>query len=89
MTDEDLSIMKGGNKIHMNEHRDWEKERGCEVFKIPVQVISHQDINNCIKRLPNWTKEEWTSGFRGSCAMKPKNKKWKEQVINIYKEMVS
>jgi hypothetical protein len=73
----------------MKEHREWEKEWECEVFKIPVQILAIRDMNKCIKRLPNWTKEEWTSGFRGSCAMKPKNKKWKEQVITIYKEMES
>ena len=89
MTEEDLRILKGRDKVKVKEHREWEKTTGCEIIIIPVDIISHCDMNKCIKRLPNWTKEEWTSGFRGSCAMKPKNKKWKEQVITIYKEMVT
>ena len=89
MTEEDLHVLKGGDKVQIKEHLEWEKEKDCEIIVIPVQIISHCDINNCIKRLPNWTKEEWASGFRGSCAMKPKNKKWKEQVIRMYSEMKS
>jgi len=87
ITDEELSILKCGDKEEIKGHRDWEKRENCEVFKIPVQILSYRDMNNCIKGLPGWVKEDWTSGFRGPYAMKPKNNKWKNQVIAMYEEM--
>ena len=85
LTEDDLTIFKRGDKKAIKEHLEWEKETNCSILKISVQYLSHCPMNNCIHELDGF--QGWTSGFRGPCAMRPKNKKWKEQVIGMYLEM--
>ena len=86
---DDLKIFKCGDEQQIKGHLEWEKkETYCCGLKIPVKFLSHMQANNCIQGLDGHN-ESWTSGFRGSCAIKPKNKKWKDQVIGMYLEMIS
>ena len=79
---------------------DYEKIDG-QNFKVDLEISFHlntfdDDINksidyidlyNCIKRQPDWTNDDWTSGFRGSNTILPTHSRWKEQVIKMYKCM--
>ena len=58
-----------------------------KTIKIPVEFLSHIDMNKCItsKDIPSIT--EWTSGLRGSSCMKPSKQEWNKQVIEMYKYM--
>lgn len=68
-------------------HLEWEARENCRIIKIPVEFLAYTDLNKCIKRMEGWQKEEWTMGYRGSNSMLPKNKRWKEQVMKMYKNM--
>ena len=71
----------------VKEHLEWEKNCNCRIIKIPVEFLSVTKLDNCIRRIKGWNTDEWTSGFRGPNAILPKHDKWKEQVIEMYKEM--
>jgi len=85
-TDKDKLIFKGNNQSEYEAHKAWELTQDCVFIKIPVKFLSHQNKNKCIKGLEGWD-EDWTSGLRGTSAMRPTNKKWKDQVIAMYEEM--
>jgi cold shock CspA family protein len=68
-------------------HLEWENRENCRIIKIPVEFLAYTDLNKCIKRMEGWSKEDWTSGFRGPNAISPKHPRWKEQVMKIYKNM--
>jgi cold shock CspA family protein len=93
---EECSLMnKDDLKIHYPEkndediknHLEWEKRENSRIIKIPVEFLAYTDLNKCIKRMEGWQKEDWTMGYRGSNSMLPKNKRWKEQVMKMYKNM--
>ena len=86
ITDSDLKIWHSDEEGRKG-HRDWEKSSGCRIIKIPVEFLSVTKLDNCIRRIKGWNTDEWTSGFRGPNAILPKHDKWKEQVIEMYKEM--
>ena len=69
------------------EHLEWEKRENCRIIKIPVEFLAYTDLDKCISRMEGWQKEDWTSGFRGPNAISPKNTRWKEQVMKMYKKM--
>lgn len=71
----------------INSHLEWEKRENSCVIKIPVEFLSYTKLDECIKRFEGWSKEDWTSGYRGSNSILPKNPRWKEQVMKMYKRM--
>ena len=71
----------------INGHLEWEKNTDTRIVKIPVEFLAYTDLYNCIKRQPDWTNDDWTSGFRGSNTILPTHSRWKEQVIKMYKCM--
>ena len=68
-------------------HLEWENRENCRIIKIPVEFLAYTDLDKCIKKMEGWSKEDWTSGFRGPNAISPKHPRWKEQVMEMYKEM--
>tara|TARA_B110000495_G_C22975850_1_gene573163 strand:- start:296 stop:1381 length:1086 start_codon:yes stop_codon:yes gene_type:complete len=75
------------NEEEIKEHLEWEKSSNCRIIKIPVEFLSYTTLDNCIRRKIGWSTEDWTSGFRGPSAILPKHPKWREQVIEMYKDM--
>lgn len=93
---ENCSVMnKDDLKIHfpeksdedINSHLEWEKRENSCIIKIPVEFLSYTKLDKCVKRFVGWSKEDWTSGYRGSNSILPKNPRWKEQVMKMYKKM--
>jgi cold shock CspA family protein len=86
ITDNDLKIWHTTEES-LKTHHEWAKKNECRIIKIPVEFLAYTKIDGCIKRFEGWSKEDWTSGFRGPNAITPKNKRWKEQVMKMYKKM--
>jgi len=88
MNKDDLKIhYPDKNEEEIKCHLEWEKRENCRIIKIPVEFLAYTKIDKSIKRMEGWSKEDWTSGFRGSNSMLPKHPRWKEQVLKMYKEM--
>ena len=86
ITDNDLKIWHTTEES-LKTHHEWAKKNDCRIIKIPVEFLAYTKIDKCIKRMEGWSKEDWTSGFRGPNAISPKHPRWKEQVMKMYKEM--
>ena len=86
ITDDDLKIWHT-TEDSLKEHHEWAKKNDCRIVKIPVEFLTHTNLDKCIKRMEGWQKEDWTSGFRGPNSILPKHPRWKEQVMKMYKKM--
>lgn len=86
ITDDDLKIWHTTEES-LKDHQEWAKKNECRIIKIPVEFLAYTDLNKCIKRMKGWSKEDWTSGFRGPNSISPKHPRWKEQVMKMYKKM--
>jgi len=86
ITDDDLKIWHTTEES-LKTHHEWAKKNDCRIIKIPVEFLAYTKIDKSIKRMKGWSKEDWTSGFRGPNAISPKHPRWKEQVMKMYKEM--
>lgn len=86
ITDNDLKIWHTTEES-LKTHHEWAKKNECRIIKIPVEFLAYTKIDKCISRMEGWQKEDWTSGFRGPNAISPKNTRWKEQVMKMYKKM--
>lgn len=56
---------------------------------IPVKYMAVVTKENAIKHKDIPILEDWSSGYRGSACIKPKNENWNKQVTEIYKMMKS
>jgi len=86
ITDNELDILC----LNLGDKQNWYdsmKKYNYILLKIPVEFLSHIDMNKCItsKDIPSIT--GWSSGLRGSSCMKPSKPEWKKQVIEMYKYM--
>lgn len=86
ITDDDLKIWHTTEES-LKTHHAWAKKNDCRIIKIPVEFLAYTDLDKCIKRMEGWSKEDWTSGFRGPNAISSKHPRWKEQVMEMYKKM--
>lgn len=86
ITDNDLKIWHTTEES-LKTHHEWAKKNDCRIIKIPVEFLAYTKIDKSIKRMEGWSKEDWTSGFRGPNAISPKHPRWKEQILKMYKEM--
>jgi hypothetical protein len=86
ITDDDLKIWHTTEES-LKTHHEWAKKNDCRIIKIPVEFLAYTKIDKSIKRMEGWSKEDWTSGFRGPNAISPKHPRWKEQILKMYKEM--
>ena len=88
MDKDDLKIhFPEKNDEDIKKHLEWEKNENSCIIKIPVEFLSYTKLDECVKRFVGWSKEDWTSGYRGSNSMLPKHPRWKEQVMKMYKKM--
>jgi len=86
ITDNDLKIWHTTEES-LKTHHEWAKKNDCRIIKIPVEFLAYTKIDKSITRMEGWSKEDWTSGFRGPNAILPKHPRWKEQVMKMYKKM--
>jgi len=65
-----------------------EEKLNYYTWKIPVEFLAYTDKTKCITKCDiNYNDEHWSSGFRGSFCIKPKNIHWNNQIIDMYKKM--
>jgi hypothetical protein len=89
-TDDELSIIKPtfNEKTIKDMKLSFKNYNWC-VLVIPVKFLSYIDKYNCItKKDIQWNDNYvWSSGLRGSSAIKPTPENWKEQVSRMYDRM--
>ena len=89
-TDNELLIIKSRFKEEtIDEIRDSFKKYSWNVVIIPVKFLAYTHKENCIGRNDiDWNNDyNWSYGFRGSSAIKPKSPHWLEQVSMMYDYM--
>jgi hypothetical protein len=74
----------------LDELKKHQKDNNYERLVIPVEFLTTTNKhfvnqNNILK----WGDKKWSFGFHGSHAIHPSNEHWREQVIEIYKYLIT